>query len=268
MFDLNLIPLNFMDGIEQAEMPGFFGASCPRHAARGRAQEQLVMFLTLLGSAPFSPNSMRQLLERLAQAYFQTPGSVTAALHSIIETMNAQMMERNLRNVKVGRQAMGNLNLAVFHDDRLYLAQSGAAHVFLIGPQPVQHFTDPQITTRGLGLTNTPAIRYYQAELTGAQYLALCANPPASWSAAALGGSSAASLETIRRRLLSQAPANLAAALVQITPGSGKTNLVVPLVRPAAPPKETQHSRPLAPAAIPAEKEASPALPSFPMASV
>jgi hypothetical protein len=267
MLDLNLIPLNFVDGIEQAELPGFYGATCPRRAARGRAQEQVVLFLTLLGSTPFSPTSIRQLLERLTQEYFQTPGSVTAALHSMIEAMNTQLMERNLRNAKVGRQAMGNLNLAVFHGDHLYLAQSGAAHAFLIGPQPMQHFSDPQIATRGLGLTSTPAIRYYQADLAGGQYLALCANPPATWTAATLGGAPAASLETIRRRLLSQAPANLAAALVQIAPGSGKTNLVAPAGRPAAPSmvREGPRSRPpvaapVTPTATPAEKDAAPTL--------
>ena len=267
MFDLNLIPLNFVDGIEQAELPGLYGATCPHRAARGRAQEQLVLFLTLLGSAPFTSTSMRQLLERLAQTYFQTPGSVTAAMHSVIEAMNNQLMERNLHNVKVGRQAMGNLNLVVFHGDYLYLAQSGAAHAFLMGSQPVQHFSDPQIATRGLGLTSTPAIRYYQADLAGGQYLAICTNPPASWTAAALGSSPANSLETMRRRLLSQAPANLAAALVQITPGSGKTNLAAPLIRPAVPSaaRETRRSRPapaapLTPAAAPLEKEAAPLL--------
>jgi hypothetical protein len=239
MFDLNLIPLNYVDGKEQPEMPELYGALAPRGAARGRAQEQLVLNLVMLGSSPLSAIGLRQLLVRLSQVYFKTPGSVTAAQRVVADSVNNYLLERNLHSASTGRQAIGSLNLAVVRNQTLYLAQSGSAQAFLISPQLVQQFSDPQMASRGLGLTSNTAIRYYQGELTEASYLVLSANAPAVWSKTTLAGSSSGGLEALRRRLLDQSLPNLSAVLVQVKTGKGR------VIQPSAPSSPAATSQPL-----------------------
>jgi hypothetical protein len=259
MFNLNLVPLNFMDGNEQAEMPELFGALAPRGAARGRAQEQLVLCLALQDSSPLSAIGLRQLQERLAQVYFQAPGSVTAAQRAAADTLNNYLLERNLRSSSSGRQAIASLNLVVVRNHTLYLAQCGAAQAFLIAPQSIQHYSDQQMASRGLGSTRTTAIRYYQGELVAGAYLVLCANPPAAWSKATLAGSAAGGLEALHRRLLNQAPPNLAAALVQVLPGKGKITQPAPVTQPAA----AVRPSPAGEARRPARPHPAPTQPAF-----
>ncbi len=225
MFDLNLLPLNFIEGQEQTSMPELFATGSPRRAARGRDGDALVILLNLQGSAPLSPASQKQLLERLSQTFYQTSGSVTAGLRAMSEALNQYLLDRNLHITSAGRQALGLLNIVVIHNDSIILAQSGPTHAFIISNQAVDHFTDPTLAGRGLGLSRTPAIRFSQTEAAPGKCVILCPEPPIQWNSG-LAGLSAQNIETIRSRLLSAPQSYLSAVLIQLQNGSGKVNLI------------------------------------------
>ncbi len=242
MFDLNLLPLNFFDGQEQAGMPELFATASPRRTARGRSGDQLVILLNLQGSAPLSPAGHKQLLERLSHTFYQTSGSVTAGLRAASEALNQYLLDRNLHITSAGRQALGLINMLVVHNDQIILAQCGPTHAFILADKAIEHFTDPQLAGRGLGLSRTLTIRFYQTEATAGKCLVLCPEPPMQWNTI-LSGGSGQTLETLRRRLLSAQQANLSAVLIQFQAGSGKINLVPS--QPASTVRETSRIEPV-----------------------
>ncbi len=241
MFDLNLLPLNYQDGQEQASMPELIATQAPRRVARGRAGDQLVALLNLQGSAPLSPAGQKQLLEQLSQTYYQTGGSVTASLRATVEAINQYLLDRNLQVTSAGRQAVGLINLIITHNDQILLAQCGPTHAFILGGPTVEHVTDPQLAGKGLGLSRTPAIRFYQADASTSKYLILCAEPPFQWSTS-LASPGNQTLESIRRKLLTPAQPNLNAVLIQLSPGNGRINFLKNLA--AAPVRETAQGSP------------------------
>lgn len=231
MFDLILYPLNLAAGRETNEIPGLLVTAAPRKAARMRAQDQLILCLTLRAasgsgvgsdSPAFSPAQQQEMLERLAETYFSASGSVTAGLRTVTARLNDFLLSRNL---KAGGsvQTVGVLNMAVIHGSSLYAAHAGRTHTFVLGRSAVQHFDDQAgMAGRGLGLARQSAPRFYQAELQPGDLIMLCTDPPQAWTSRALAGSPQLSFEQLRRRLLSDAPALLRAAVIRTQAGKGR----------------------------------------------
>jgi hypothetical protein len=233
VFDLNLIPFLPSEVTDPAGMPGLSAAAAPRGAARGRSDELLVCMITLAGSQSLPVSDVQELVSRAVKTYFATPGSVTAALRSAADALNQVLLDRNLRNSGAGRQIFALLNLAVLRDTQVFLAHSGPTHSFALAPQ-VEAFHDAQLAGRGLGLTRTLSLRFYQAAVSPGSFLLFSPEPPATWNETNLAGSAGLPLENLLRRLLVQTRANLQAALVQIQAGSGKIKTVRVNIHPAA----------------------------------
>ena len=258
MFDLNLIPFA-PETSDQTGMPGLAAVAPPRRPARGRSDQLLVCLVNLQGSAPLSAGGLQELVDRMAQTFYATPGSVTSALRSAADSLNQYLLERNLRNTGANRQVFALLNLAAVGDGQVFLAHSGPTHSFVLAPK-VEHFYDAQLAGRGLGLTRTLALRYYQASVGPGSALLFSSEPPANWNETTLAGSAGLPLENLLRRLLVQAPASLRAALVQISSGSGKIHYANSAGRPAAAPTPA----PAAPATVtPAVSTAQPPVSSL-----
>lgn len=256
--DLHLLSLVRSAGQDQIEPSGLHVASPPRRAARSRKADQLILHLSLTGNAPLAPAHQDQLLARLAQVYFQSSGSVTAALRSLAEALNKYLLERNLKNAGSGRQAIGLLNLVVFKETQLYLAQSGPMHAYLLTAGNAQHIYDPQISGRGLGLSRNTPIRFFHASLEPNDTLLLAAETDSSWSQATLAGLHGQGPESQRRKLLGRAGLDINAYLLQARPGKGLvTRQPAQPARPPASPVET----PVAAAPVAADLERTPQQP-------
>lgn len=224
--DIYLMPIYRQTGQDQPELPGLYLAEPPRRTARGRNQDRLILYFSTVGNAPLSPGKLEQILQRLAQTYYKTPGSVTAALRTVAETLNNFMLDRNLRNASTGRQATGMLTLLVIREERLYMAQSGAVHAYVALSGQTQHLYDPQLSGRGLGLSRTTPLRYFQANLHPGDTLLLAAQPSPAWSAASLMGISGQGMDSLRRRLFTKADLDLNAFVLQARPGRGQLHQV------------------------------------------
>ncbi len=237
--DLDLLPLVRQGGQDQLTLPGLYVALPPRRVARGRQPDKLILHLELAGNASMEPDQHSQLLARLAQSYYKVPASVTSALRSAADELNQFLLDRNVHSASSGQQGIGLLNMLVLRDERLYLAQCGPTHFFLINHQEVQHVYDPQLAGRGLGLGRTLTIRYYQTSLSPTDMLLLAAELPPAWNAAAMSEAYHQGPETLRRRLLSLAGPEVSAVLALVKSGSGKIQVLRPRLASAAALPET-----------------------------
>lgn len=234
--DLNILTLVRQEGQDRTELPGLYIPTPPRRPARGRQQDRLVFYLVVAGNAPLAADQQNQLLSRLAQTYYKTPGSSTAAQRAVAEALNEYLLDRNLKAASGGRQAVGMLVTATVRNNHLYLAQSGPTHAFLITAAGVEYYHDTQAASRGLGLGRTAPILYSQAELRASDTLLISAEPPATWSTNTLNGLHNQGPESLRRTLLSQAGNNVSALMIQAKTGSGKVVLLQPKsLQPSSP---------------------------------
>ena len=223
MYDLNLFPINQQQGKPQAMDTGFLAASPPRRAARSRSDDLLVVsFFAKDESRRLSPEMLDSWLSNLVETFFKTSGSVTSAMRSLIESLNLTMLEKNLKSAGEMSAVTGAINLAAIHRQSVYIVQCGFAHAFTLTQAGLGHFYDSSQSDRGLGLSRTPKIRFYQADLGEGGYLFLTDQPPVTWTEELLNFGGFPKIAQLRRRLLNQASPTFRLDLVEIVPGNGK----------------------------------------------
>lgn len=225
MLDLNLLPIQRQGGQEQLDLAGLYAATPPRRAGRGREQDNLVLYLTLLGGAPFPADQQAQMLTRLAQLFYRTSGAVTTALRAQVELLNKILLEGNLQNPT--SQVIGMLTQMVLRGETVYMTHSGPGHAFLLTPTEAQDFSDEENAGSGLGLSRTPVYRHFQFSLHANEFVFLTHQPAESWAVDKLRISANQGMEGLRRRLLiGRTDPELNAVLIQALSGSGKLRLL------------------------------------------
>jgi hypothetical protein len=227
--DLILLPLIGYAEQEVSTFPGLFTTKPPRRPARGRKQDHLVLYLTQSGNAPLSDEQVNQILTRLAQTYYKTPGSVTAGQRAVADALNQYLLDRNLRNTSSGQQTTGLLTQMIMREGRLWLAQSGPTHVFIVTSEQTEHLYDPVLAGRGLGLSRTAPVRYSQVVLNINDALVLTPQPPPNWTSTTLKNATSQGAGNLRRHLLSQAAPHLNAVLAQAQNGNQKVHVLRPV---------------------------------------
>lgn len=240
LFDLTIFPLSLDAGQEQHELPGLFVASAPRKTARMRSQDILILLLNLTtpsgGPAAITAVQEQEILNRLSETYFTTPGSVTAGLRAVVTRLNDFLFGRNLGSGQ-GGQIIGVLNLASLHGNILTLAHGGPTHSFFLGKTRTQHFDDG-LGLRGLGLSRQATPRFYQTELADHDTLIICPDPPQIWDQG-LGTAQNLTLEHLRRRMLSNAGVQLKAVVAQVSTGKGIVHYWRPVISQPRPIKSS-----------------------------
>jgi len=236
--DLTLSPLYRIDGIEQASLPGLFPAMPPRKSARGREADKLIVFLLLNGNASFSTGEYVQLASRAAVTYYETAGTLTAALRSAAEALNKLLLDRNLSTSGRGQYASGLLSLVALRNSEATILSSGPMHAYFLGTSGSQHLFD-SLSGSGLGLGASAPHHFSRVALQPGDRLMICAKISPAWEAA-LNDSSPASLDATRRRLMNLTTDNVNAVLIQASEGSGAINVI----RPEPEPSQTKPSAP------------------------
>ncbi len=234
--DLNLLLLARQGTNLTSETPDLYAVTPPRHTARGRESDRLIIYMSMTGNSPLSSEAQSQLLEQLAHKFYKTPGSLTAALRTIVEALNLYLLDRNLRSTSMGRQGIGQLQLVALRADNLYLAHSGTVHAFVVTATGTQHLYDPQSSGRGLGFSRTTPIRFLQTTLAAGDFLVLATSAPANWTEETIKHPASQGVEELRKRLLESSKQDFNAVIIQAQPGAGKLHI---LRRKAEMPEET-----------------------------
>ncbi len=221
-YDLILHSLTYESGQLAEATPGFFAAPAGKRAARGRQDDLLLMLLSIKKGKVFNRESVLEWQERLSADFFKTSGSVTTAMRTVIDEINIFLLEQNLKLIEDRDRQSAYLSLGVIHHDTLFIAQCGLSHAFLINDVGLQHFFDADVGVRGLGLSRTPNVRFFQSAVKHDDFIILSPLPPQSWDPTTLVHSGKPNLEQLWRRLHHQLPDDQIAGLVQIVQGEGK----------------------------------------------
>ncbi len=110
----------------------------PSRAARGREGDRLFLLMDLTGAV--SPHLCRELREVMAQAYWSTAGSITAALRQAAAAANRHLFHINLHAPPSDR-CQGHLICAVQHGDDLFILQVGSARACFLHGRYLQCFS-------------------------------------------------------------------------------------------------------------------------------
>jgi hypothetical protein len=224
--DLNLLPITRQGGIEKSDMPDMYAVTPPRRAAHGREADSLIIYLSMTGNSPLSPEAHAQLLQQLAQKFYKTAGSLTSAMRTVADALNLYLLDRNLRSTSVGRQGIGQLILVALRVDTIYIAQCGNVHAFLVTPKETQHLYDPQSSGRGLGLSRTTPMRYLQTKLNPEDFLIIATQASPGWISSPLKHPQPQGIEVFRRQLLEIDTQDFNAVILQAQAGTGKLKIL------------------------------------------
>lgn len=217
MPDLDLITINLENGVEQDALPGLVVLKAPRRTARGRENDLLVA----LSTKQTVGENQAAWFSSLMQGYFNTPGTLTFALRTLVENLNLAILERNLKLAKEGQRDSISLSLAVFRRNSLYLFNVGEAKSWYSGSGETLEFSDSENQGRGLGVTQTLKWNFSTREVSEKDFVVLSANPPQIWSEKTFQGSQSLSNDAAIRRMFNQAGTNFQAAAIRVLDGKG-----------------------------------------------
>jgi len=206
--------------IAEPQPAGVWAGEAPRRADRCRSDERLVVFLTLESTAPIPADAVQQLTERLATLYYQTGGPATSALRTAAEKLNQYLLQRNLQQSGQGQHVVGHLILLAIRRDRLVAGISGSGHLFLSSRRRSEHFHDPDVAGRGLGIARAMRMRFFQAEVQPDDVMLLAPYPPTTWHG--VMRQPGRNLLAIRHQLREAAPSEVQALLLQLQAGKGR----------------------------------------------
>src|SRR4030067_3263302 len=83
VLDAEILPVQYSNAHLSEEMPrGYLLRPAPRRSARGRGNDILLMGLGMLPGIAAPASLADELCQLGSRAYFETPGSVTAALRA------------------------------------------------------------------------------------------------------------------------------------------------------------------------------------------
>ena len=233
-FDLNLLPIYRANGQESADLPGLMAVTPPRKAARGREQDTLILYLMLSGNATLSSFELHDLLKNTANAFHQSPGSLTSAMRKATDHINTALLERNRSTMGRGLQAFGVLVLAAIRNEQCTLLLSGPVHAVWVSEGQSRHIHDPALSGKGLGSGQSVQSYFSQVELHEKDLLTLCGKFPKDWEADLLNERPPASLDASYRKL-TMTQGDLNAVLIQAHSGHGTITVLRPETGAARP---------------------------------
>lgn len=122
-----LSQLYVVNGQRQSHAPGVLAVEkTPRSAARGRGQDRLYILAELHGETYDKDDLLRQMVEITAQAYYDTPGSVTGGLREGLNAASSILFHRNADTPYEGH-LLGGIVCAVLRGNECLVGQIGPA---------------------------------------------------------------------------------------------------------------------------------------------
>ena len=130
--------LRYVEGSALDTAAPFAGVLAPpARVARGRQDERLFFFFDPTGAA--SLDLSRGVRQVVAEAYWSTVGSVTAALRRAASLTNQYLFEHNL-NSEPSKRCYGGLSCSVVRQTDLFLLQAGPAWACVLQADKLRFF--------------------------------------------------------------------------------------------------------------------------------
>jgi hypothetical protein len=217
----------FSNGLLSGEIPaGYAIQPAPRRTARGRAGEIFFTALSLQARTSLPASELGRLSQLMSQVYFETPGSVTAALRAAFTAANAEVLPFSQAPALIGSPADSLAHLhavcSVYRDGDLYLGYVGNILALILREKGVESYPASGDTpARALGTSLNIDLRYGHSVLSASSTLLLAASPAAAWSTAVPSGLANLSLRAIGERMAQQSASQagaFGALLVRFAP--------------------------------------------------
>jgi hypothetical protein len=162
--------LQIIAGMRQSATPATHVATAPRRAARGRSEDTLYVLADLSGAAS---GVLGDLIQAMLNAYWSTPGSVTAALRAAITAGGEWLMDRNVNTPAPDRQS-GGLSCVVLRGSEVVIAQAGPASAYVAQHGTVLHYPAADAgPLLPLGVARANDVRFARVELQPGDVIAL-----------------------------------------------------------------------------------------------
>lgn len=221
MFDINLNSLVLEKGLELDALPGLIALTPSRRAARGREYDLIIALVKFNGSSSIASENINQWLQEKVERYYQTPGTVTFAMKALVEALNNDLLERNLKKVKESGSISAALSLVVLRRRSLYMVTIGSARAWYSGATETSELSEGESQIRGLGVDQMLPIRFATREVNENDVLVFSCQPAEVWKADTFAGCAELSDEAVSRRIFSQAGTDLKAVMLRFTVGKG-----------------------------------------------
>lgn len=226
-------PIHLLDGKLESTLPELVVMTPPKRSARGREGDQLILQVHLIGQSGITQEALQDWLIQKASVYHKTAGTVTNAMRAVTEAINTELLDRNLKRAGNALQVNGSLALVIVKKNILYSLVIGQARIFYLGEDEPVTVEDSENHPRGLGVNESLAFRFSQAEIKPNTTLLISPIPVRSWNRESLVDGTRLSVDALARRLFNQVPLNLTGTLLRLNPGSDSLT-ISRLNRPAA----------------------------------
>ncbi len=154
---LTVSTLRFADGALRDPAPFATVLRAPNKAARSRHDDQLIFFLHPTNAEAL--DLCQELHQVIAEAYWSTVGSVTAALRRAASLTNRHLFEHNL-NAEPSDRCYGGLACAVLRQKDLFLLQAGPASACILQEDRISCFPRGEKLAH-LGIGPAPDVRLH-----------------------------------------------------------------------------------------------------------
>jgi hypothetical protein len=220
------MPLHRQEGFDRSTLPGVYIEVPPRRAARGRKKDRLILFLSLEKNVLVSGEGQRKMLQKIAKGYFEIPGTTTSALSKVADSLNSFLLKHNQRVSDESQQIVAALTIFVEREGRMYIAQSGPSHIFILDGITIEYLHSGTEAGRGLGLARTAPVHLSQATVKSGTLLVVTPSLPQDWDQKKLQSVQRQSLNEVRRRLLGSDVSDLIAIAIYTQEGRGELQLL------------------------------------------
>ena len=130
-FDIHILPISKKDGKDASDQVGVYLASPTSKTIRSRKGDVILFYLTMSNPRNFPQAKQILLFKKLAEHYYQQKESISSSLSAMIEYSNRYFLNQNIQNESVANFLTGNMTIAIFKEDKIYVIQAGKAISFI-----------------------------------------------------------------------------------------------------------------------------------------
>ena len=230
-FDIQLLPIARKGGRNQATLSGLYVSPPQKRTARGRGNDQLILYMGFQGNPDLRPDPLDVVAQKMMRSYFTSSGSTSAALRAIAEDFNDFLIDYNRKGAANAVRLIGSLTQVVVRADNVYIAISGPVHSYIARGGACDHYYDLTLTGQGLGMGKATLVRFNQWHLQSSDVLLFSAQPSPGWDCNLFEELQGKDADHIRRGLLDGSETEISALLLNVTEGQGRI-LQLPLPVP------------------------------------
>jgi len=212
-------------GQEFHHITGVLVECAARTTHRHRQDDLLAIALSFSGNHRYSNQEIDELVKIASGIFFHAQGSVTRAIHLVMEDLNKRILDRNLDRGYEGIQAEGSVNITVMHNGCFFMGQMGNAQTYTIGADRFDRFGEDGDTTEKLGRSKRIQPRLFQNDLETGDLILMSPCAHASWKAYYLSGSTDLTMEQVKRRLQNQMIQDFSVLAIKVIEGDGKVHV-------------------------------------------